>query len=147
MRLNILNHWIKKSQEINCQWLNIIQKKKNCLIHSFQEKKVGNHVPKVMMVHILKSKCHFRNSWWRLHAVKLLFKGVISQLQQQFHARGPLPNTFIKLCCPTDHFSSSYGDKSWGCGYRNLQMLLSALIKLEYYKGAVTKGVVLYKHY
>ncbi|XP_028412953.1 zinc finger-containing ubiquitin peptidase 1-like [Dendronephthya gigantea] len=66
-------------------------------------------------------------------------KGVVSQLQQQICARGPLTNHFIRLCCPTDHFSSSYGDKSWGCGYRNLQMLLSALIKLEHYKEAVLK--------
>lgn len=31
------------------------------------------------------------------------------------------------LCSVVDHHSSSYGDKGWGCGYRNLQMLLSSL--------------------
>ncbi|CAB3977307.1 Hypothetical predicted protein [Paramuricea clavata] len=65
--------------------------------------------------------------------------GVINHLQQQIRTKGPTPNHFVRLCCPTDHFSSSYGDKSWGCGYRNLQMLLSALIKLEHYKGAISK--------
>ena len=31
------------------------------------------------------------------------------------------------LCSVVDHASSSFGDKGWGCGYRNLQMLLSSL--------------------
>ncbi|XP_071745939.1 zinc finger-containing ubiquitin peptidase 1 isoform X6 [Lepeophtheirus salmonis] len=26
-----------------------------------------------------------------------------------------------------DHYGSSYGDKGWGCGYRNLQMLISSI--------------------
>lgn len=30
-------------------------------------------------------------------------------------------------CSSVDHHSSSFGDKGWGCGYRNLQMLLSSL--------------------
>lgn len=29
-----------------------------------------------------------------------------------------------------DHYASSYGDKGWGCGYRNLQMLLSSLLQV-----------------
>ena len=31
------------------------------------------------------------------------------------------------LCSVVDHHSSTFGDKGWGCGYRNLQMLLSSL--------------------
>ena len=31
------------------------------------------------------------------------------------------------LCSVVDHHSASYGDKGWGCGYRNLQMLMSSL--------------------
>lgn len=72
-------------------------------------------------------------------SVETCTTGVINHLQQQIRTKGPTPNHFVRLCCPTDHFSSSYGDKSWGCGYRNLQMLLSALIKLEHYKGAILK--------
>ena len=67
------------------------------------------------------------------------FSGVINRLKQ-IKTRDPTTNHSIKLCCPTDHFASSYGDKSWGCGYRNLQMLLSALIKLEHYKETILKG-------
>ncbi|XP_055836573.1 zinc finger-containing ubiquitin peptidase 1-like isoform X2 [Episyrphus balteatus] len=33
------------------------------------------------------------------------------------------------LCSAVDHYASSYGDKGWGCGYRNLQMLLSSLLQ------------------
>lgn len=28
-----------------------------------------------------------------------------------------------------DHYASSYGDKGWGCGYRNIQMMLSSLFQ------------------
>lgn len=33
----------------------------------------------------------------------------------------------VYLCSTVDHHASSFGDKGWGCGYRNLQMLLSSL--------------------
>ncbi|XP_055919660.1 zinc finger-containing ubiquitin peptidase 1-like [Eupeodes corollae] len=33
------------------------------------------------------------------------------------------------LCSAVDHYASSYGDKGWGCGYRNLQMLFSSLLQ------------------
>ncbi|XP_056629621.1 zinc finger-containing ubiquitin peptidase 1-like [Diorhabda sublineata] len=32
------------------------------------------------------------------------------------------------LCTCVDHYASSYGDKGWGCGYRNTQMLISSLL-------------------
>ncbi|XP_016090308.1 zinc finger with UFM1-specific peptidase domain protein-like isoform X2 [Sinocyclocheilus grahami] len=39
----------------------------------------------------------------------------------------------VWLCAETDHYSSSEGDKGWGCGYRNFQMLLSSLHRMEQY--------------
>jgi zinc finger-containing ubiquitin peptidase 1 len=36
--------------------------------------------------------------------------------------------TFV--CSGVDHYASSYGDKGWGCGYRNLQMLLSSMLQV-----------------
>lgn len=33
------------------------------------------------------------------------------------------------ICSAVDHYASSYGDKGWGCGYRNLQMLFSSLLQ------------------
>lgn len=35
------------------------------------------------------------------------------------------------LCSSIDHYASSYGDKGWGCGYRNLQMMLSSLLQVK----------------
>lgn len=32
------------------------------------------------------------------------------------------------LCTSVDHYASSYGDRGWGCGYRNTQMLISSLL-------------------
>ncbi|XP_067840824.1 zinc finger-containing ubiquitin peptidase 1 [Heptranchias perlo] len=40
----------------------------------------------------------------------------------------------VFLCAETDHYHASVGDKGWGCGYRNFQMLLSSLTKMEQYK-------------
>jgi hypothetical protein len=47
MLRNIWDHWRKMSPGINCQRLNIIQRKKNYSIHSCQEKKVEKHAPQV----------------------------------------------------------------------------------------------------
>lgn len=33
------------------------------------------------------------------------------------------------VCSGIDHYASSYGDKGWGCGYRNIQMLVSSLLQ------------------
>lgn len=32
------------------------------------------------------------------------------------------------LCTCVDHYASSYGDRGWGCGYRNIQMIISSLL-------------------
>ena len=42
------------------------------------------------------------------------------------------------LSSVVDHHSSSYGDKGWGCGYRNLQMLISSLAHHSIFSGKNT---------
>jgi len=44
-------------------------------------------------------------------------------------------NTFI--ASRTDHFAATFGDKGWGCGFRNLQMLLSCLLNTTQYREIV----------
>ncbi|XP_035178826.1 zinc finger-containing ubiquitin peptidase 1 [Oxyura jamaicensis] len=39
----------------------------------------------------------------------------------------------VWLSAGVDHFHSSLGDKGWGCGYRNFQMLLSSLLQNSLY--------------
>ncbi|XP_047715261.1 zinc finger-containing ubiquitin peptidase 1 isoform X2 [Prionailurus viverrinus] len=39
----------------------------------------------------------------------------------------------VWLSTEVDHFHSSFGDKGWGCGYRNFQMLLSSLLRNDAY--------------
>ncbi|XP_039974323.1 zinc finger-containing ubiquitin peptidase 1 isoform X2 [Xiphias gladius] len=39
----------------------------------------------------------------------------------------------VWLSADTDHYSSSVGDKGWGCGYRNFQMLISSLHRIDTY--------------
>ncbi|XP_005098648.1 zinc finger-containing ubiquitin peptidase 1 isoform X2 [Aplysia californica] len=55
-------------------------------------------------------------------------QGVIQRLHQLFNSQARLGQE-VRLCSPTDHFAGSYGDKGWGCGYRNFQMMLSCLLR------------------
>ncbi|KAI4895916.1 hypothetical protein NFI96_019226 [Prochilodus magdalenae] len=56
--------------------------------------------------------------------------GVLEALYE-FYQREARDIAHVWLCAETDHYSGSDGDKGWGCGYRNFQMLLSALKRLE----------------
>ncbi|XP_062426929.1 zinc finger-containing ubiquitin peptidase 1 isoform X2 [Rhea pennata] len=48
----------------------------------------------------------------------------------------------VWLSTPVDHFHSSLGDKGWGCGYRNFQMLLSSLLQNSSYDDCL-RGIML----
>ncbi|CDQ77099.1 unnamed protein product [Oncorhynchus mykiss] len=48
----------------------------------------------------------------------------------------------VWLSADTDHYCSSEGDKGWGCGYRNFQMLLSSLQRMEPYTTCLSEGSV-----
>ncbi|KAF4103036.1 zinc finger-containing ubiquitin peptidase 1 isoform X2 [Onychostoma macrolepis] len=52
----------------------------------------------------------------------------------RYYQRNTSDCAHLWLCAETDHYSSSEGDKGWGCGYRNFQMLLSSLHRMEQYK-------------
>ena len=42
----------------------------------------------------------------------------------------------------TDHYASAFGDKGWGCGFRNLQMILSTLLHSTLYREVVLAAVI-----
>jgi len=50
-------------------------------------------------------------------------------------------NTKSYVCSSIDHYASSYGDKGWGCGYRNIQMILSSLFQNPIY-GEMARAAV-----
>ncbi|XP_016378921.1 zinc finger with UFM1-specific peptidase domain protein-like isoform X2 [Sinocyclocheilus rhinocerous] len=52
----------------------------------------------------------------------------------RYYQRDASDCAHVWLCAETGHYSSSEGDKGWGCGYRNFQMLLSSLHRMEQYK-------------
>lgn len=58
--------------------------------------------------------------------------GLMTALYKQYQ-REVSDCAHVWLCAETDHYSSSEGDKGWGCGYRNFQMLLSSLQRMEQY--------------
>lgn len=53
-------------------------------------------------------------------------KGVI----QKIHALSSMSKNVVRtyICSRVDHYASTYGDKGWGCGYRNMQMMISSLM-------------------
>uniref|UniRef100_A0A3B4A7Y8 Zinc finger-containing ubiquitin peptidase 1 n=1 Tax=Periophthalmus magnuspinnatus TaxID=409849 RepID=A0A3B4A7Y8_9GOBI len=59
-------------------------------------------------------------------------RGVLKALSEHFQSEGG-DCVHVWLCGDTDHFCSSDGDRGWGCGYRNFQMLLSSLLRLDQY--------------
>uniref|UniRef100_W5NKK3 Zinc finger-containing ubiquitin peptidase 1 n=1 Tax=Lepisosteus oculatus TaxID=7918 RepID=W5NKK3_LEPOC len=67
--------------------------------------------------------------------------GVIGALYEYYQREGR-DTVHVWLCAETDHFHSSAGDKGWGCGYRNFQMLLSCLLKMDLYKDCLKCGAV-----
>uniref|UniRef100_UPI00398E6D7C zinc finger-containing ubiquitin peptidase 1 isoform X2 n=1 Tax=Pristiophorus japonicus TaxID=55135 RepID=UPI00398E6D7C len=52
----------------------------------------------------------------------------------EYYQRNGTEIRHVYLCAETDHYHASVGDKGWGCGYRNFQMLFSSLVKMEQYK-------------
>ncbi|XP_064612047.1 zinc finger-containing ubiquitin peptidase 1-like [Liolophura sinensis] len=66
-------------------------------------------------------------------------KGVIDQLHQ-FYEKLPANVSGVWLCSEADHYAASHGDKGWGCGYRNLQMLLSSLATDDTYQKILFNG-------
>ena len=65
--------------------------------------------------------------------------GVIEKLRAYYNStKNSL--TSVLLCNACTHYSVSYGDRGWGCGYRNIQMLLSTLSKNARYQESIFSG-------
>ncbi|XP_022917163.1 zinc finger-containing ubiquitin peptidase 1-like [Onthophagus taurus] len=54
-------------------------------------------------------------------------RGLIPRIRALSISSQNVSRTYICTC--VDHYASSYGDRGWGCGYRNTQMLISSLLK------------------
>ncbi|XP_034385016.1 zinc finger-containing ubiquitin peptidase 1 [Cyclopterus lumpus] len=59
-------------------------------------------------------------------------QGVVRALYEYYQTECK-DSVHVWLSADTDHYCSSAGDKGWGCGYRNLQMLLSSLHTIDAY--------------
>ncbi|BES91636.1 Peptidase family C78 [Nesidiocoris tenuis] len=53
-------------------------------------------------------------------------KDIVESLASLSNLSGNIARTL--LCTTVDHYASTYGDRGWGCGYRNTQMMLSSLV-------------------
>uniref|UniRef100_A0A3B5KRP6 Zinc finger-containing ubiquitin peptidase 1 n=1 Tax=Xiphophorus couchianus TaxID=32473 RepID=A0A3B5KRP6_9TELE len=63
-------------------------------------------------------------------------QGVIRALRDYYQTECR-DSVHVWLAVDTDHYSSSAGDKGWGCGYRNFQMLLSSLHRIDAYSSTI----------
>lgn len=66
-------------------------------------------------------------------------KGILNKLKD-FYVKPVFNVSRTWLCSNVDHYGASYGDKGWGCGYRNLQMLLSSLAANSTYQQVLFNG-------
>ncbi|XP_074625741.1 zinc finger-containing ubiquitin peptidase 1-like isoform X1 [Acropora palmata] len=67
-------------------------------------------------------------------------RGIIPQLHHRYDM-GVSGTKSSWLAIDTDHYASTVGDAGWGCGYRNLQMLISSLLKMDIYKPVMLNAV------
>lgn len=67
--------------------------------------------------------------------VKVYFvcEGLVEALNYYYTRYCPTGVSFFHLSAPTSHVCSRSVDRSWGCGYRNLQMGISSLLRLKPY--------------
>lgn len=65
-------------------------------------------------------------------ALRSFCPGVLRALSEYYQTEAR-DCVHVWLSADTDHFCSSAGDTGWGCGYRNIQMLLSSLHTIDAY--------------
>ncbi|KAL6262101.1 hypothetical protein P5V15_007202 [Pogonomyrmex californicus] len=65
-------------------------------------------------------------------------RGLVPKVRAISQACSNVVNTW--MCSTVDHYASTYGDKGWGCGYRNMQMLISSLLQHTGYNELVYKA-------
>ncbi|XP_058796187.1 zinc finger-containing ubiquitin peptidase 1-like isoform X2 [Phymastichus coffea] len=54
-------------------------------------------------------------------------RGLVPKVRAVSQGSSNVLNTW--MCSTVDHYAVTYGDKGWGCGYRNMQMMLSSLLQ------------------
>ena len=64
-------------------------------------------------------------------------KGAVESIRYSYSLFTP-PWCFY-LSLETPHFSYSLGDRGWGCGYRNIQMIIGSLLLNEKYKVVLSR--------
>ncbi|XP_069392736.1 zinc finger-containing ubiquitin peptidase 1 isoform X2 [Paralichthys olivaceus] len=63
-------------------------------------------------------------------------QGVVKALHEYYQTESR-DCVHVWLSADTDHYCSSPGDKGWGCGYRNFQMLISSLQCIDVYSSSL----------
>lgn len=88
-----------------------------------------------------RGKCdlhHKKPSKENLRNIMYSLAGLVPKVRAISQACSNIVNTW--MCSTVDHYASTYGDKGWGCGYRNMQMLISSLLQHTGYNDLVYKA-------
>ena len=72
--------------------------------------------------------------------MNLVYEGIVPVLERYYTRTKPAGVTSVSLSAPTNHICSTPSDFGWGCGYRNIQMVLISLLSLEPYSSILKKG-------
>lgn len=80
----------------------------------------------------MTSQCLISNVRFLMKCFESSILGIIEALHR-YYQNIATDVRCVWLSTVVDHFHSSFGDKGWGCGYRNFQMLLSSLLQNEVY--------------
>ncbi|XP_063985146.1 zinc finger-containing ubiquitin peptidase 1-like isoform X3 [Diachasmimorpha longicaudata] len=65
-------------------------------------------------------------------------RGLVPKVRAVSQGCSNVINTW--MCSTVDHYASTYGDKGWGCGYRNIQMMISSLLQHTGYNELVYRA-------
>ena len=68
-----------------------------------------------------------------LQGIQFIHEGLVEALNYYYTRFCPTGVTSFSLSAPTSHVCSRSTDRNWGCGYRNLQMGISSLLRLKPY--------------
>ena len=64
-------------------------------------------------------------------------EGAVESLLYSYRLFTPPWHFFLSTDTP--HLSYSLGDRGWGCGYRNIQMIVGSLLRSEKYRGVMNR--------
>lgn len=91
-----------------------------------------------VLVHVVRFYLYIEKQFISYDTYNNVVIGLVPKIRAVSQTCSNVVNTW--MCSTVDHYASTYGDKGWGCGYRNMQMLISSLLQHTGYNELVYKA-------